>query len=44
LKGKYWEEYMAQHTRGDDGIKEGIINFTAYTRSQTLWRTPKLED
>jgi hypothetical protein len=29
--------------RGDAGIPDGIMNSTAYTRSQTLWRTSKLE-
>ena len=29
---------------GDDGVKEGLMNSTAFTRSQTLWRTSKLED
>jgi hypothetical protein len=44
LKGKYCEEYMAQHRRGDADIPDKIMNSTAYTRSQTLWRTSKLED
>jgi hypothetical protein len=44
LKGKYCEEYMAQHRRGDAGIPDGIMNYTAYTRSQILYRTSKLED
>jgi len=44
LKGKYCEEYMAQHMRGDAGVRDGIMNSTAYTRSQILWRTSKLED
>jgi len=35
---------MAQHTRGDAGIPDGIMNSTAYRKSQTLWRTSKLED
>jgi len=29
---------------GDAGIPDGIMNSTACTRSQTLWRTSKLED
>jgi hypothetical protein len=29
---------------GDAGVPDRIINFTAYTMSQTLWRTSKLED
>jgi hypothetical protein len=29
---------------GDAGIPDGIMNCTAYTRSQILWRTSKLED
>ena len=29
---------------GDAGVPDGIMNSTAYTRSQTLWRTSKLED
>ena len=41
---KYYEEYMAQHTTGYAGVPDGIMNPTAYTRSQTLWRTSKLED
>jgi len=44
LKGKYCEEYIAQNMRGDAGMPDGIMNSTAYTRSQTLWRTSKLED
>jgi hypothetical protein len=45
FKGKYCKEYMAQHTRGDAGVPDEIINSTAYTMSQTLWwRTSKLED
>jgi len=44
LKGKYCEEYMAQQTRGVAGVPDGIMNSTAYTRSQALWRTSKLED
>jgi hypothetical protein len=44
LKGKYCEEYMAQHTRGYAGVPDGIMNSTTYTRSQALWRTSKLED
>jgi hypothetical protein len=43
-KGKYCEKYMAQHMRGDAGVPDGIMNSTAYTRSQILWRTSKLED
>jgi hypothetical protein len=30
--------------RGDAGVSDAIMNSTAYTRSQTLWRTSKLED
>jgi hypothetical protein len=41
--GKYCEEYMAQPMRGDAGVPDGIMNSTAYTRSQILWRTSKLE-
>ena len=29
---------------GDAGIPDGIVNSTVYTRSQTSWRTLKLED
>jgi len=33
------------NTRGGDaGVPDGIMNCTAYTMSQTLWRTSKLED
>jgi len=28
----------------EKGIPDGIMNCTAYTMSQTLWRTSKLED
>jgi hypothetical protein len=35
---------MAQHTRGDAGVPDEIMNSTAYIMSQTLWRTSKLED
>jgi len=35
LKGKYCEEYMAQHKKGDDGIPDGTVNSTVYTRSET---------
>jgi hypothetical protein len=35
---------MDQHMRGDAGVPDGIINSTAYTMRQTLWRTSKLED
>jgi hypothetical protein len=35
---------MAQHMRGDAGVSDGIMNSKAYTKSQTLWRTSKLED
>jgi hypothetical protein len=44
LKGKYYEEYMAQHKKGDVGIPDGVTNSTVYTKSQTLWRTLNLED
>jgi len=30
--------------RGDAGVADGIMNSTAYTMNQTLWRTSKLED
>ena len=30
--------------RGDAGVPDRIMNSTAYTRSQILWRTSKLED
>ena len=29
---------------GDAGVPDGIMNSAAYTMSQTLWRTSKLED
>jgi hypothetical protein len=29
---------------GDAGVPDGIMNFTAHTRSQIAWRTSKLED
>jgi len=29
---------------GDAGVPDGIMNCTAYTMNQTLWRTSKLED
>jgi hypothetical protein len=29
---------------GGAGIPDGIMNCTAYTRSQTLWRTSELEE
>ena len=35
LKGKYCEEYMAQHKKGDAGVPDGTMNCTVYTRSQT---------
>jgi hypothetical protein len=35
---------MAQHRRRDAGVPDGIMNSRAYTMSQTLWRTSKLED
>jgi len=35
---------MAQHMREDAGIPDAITNSTAYTMSQILWRTSKLED
>ena len=36
---------MAQHVSGGDaGVPDRIMNSTAYIRSQTLWRTSKLED
>jgi hypothetical protein len=35
---------MAEHMRGDAGVPDVIMNFTAYTISQILWRTSKLED
>jgi hypothetical protein len=41
---KILQKYMAQHMRGDDGVPDEIMNSTAYTRSQTLWTTSKLED
>jgi len=44
LKGKYCEEYMAHLMRGDAGVPDGIMNSTACTMSQTLWRTTKEED
>jgi hypothetical protein len=44
LKGKYDEEYMGQYKKGDAGVPDGIVKSTVYTRSQTLWRTLKLED
>jgi len=44
MKGKYCEEYMAQHMKGDAGVPDGIMKSTAYTMSQTLGRTSKLED
>jgi hypothetical protein len=33
LKGKYCEEYMAQHRRGDAGVPDEIMNSAAYTRN-----------
>jgi hypothetical protein len=44
LKEKYYEEYMAKYKKGDAGVTDGIVNFTVYIRSQTFWRTLKLED
>jgi hypothetical protein len=44
LKGKYYEEYMAHYKKGDADIPDGIMNCTVYIRSQTLWKTLKLED
>ena len=35
---------MAQHTRGNAGVPDAIMNSTLYTRNQTLWMTSKLED
>jgi len=35
---------MAQHMRGDAGVPDEIMNCTACTMSQILWRTSKLED
>jgi len=36
------KEDMAQHKRGEAGVPDGIVNCTVYTRSQTSWRTLKL--
>ena len=36
--------YGPTYERGDAGVPDGIMNSTAYTKSQTLWRTSKLED
>jgi len=44
LKGKYCEEYMVQHKKGDAGVPDGTVNSTVYTMSQTSWRTLKSED
>jgi hypothetical protein len=44
LKGKYYEEYMAQYKKGDAGVPDGTVSSTIYKRSQTWWRTLKLED
>jgi hypothetical protein len=35
LKGKYYEEYMAQYKKGDAGVSGGTMNSTVYIRSQT---------
>jgi hypothetical protein len=35
---------MASHMRGDAGVPDVIMNSTAYTSSQILWITSKLED
>jgi hypothetical protein len=44
LKGKYYEEYMAQYKKEDAGVPGGIMNSTVYIRSKALWKTLKLED
>jgi hypothetical protein len=44
LKGKYYEEYMAQYKKGAAGPSDGIMNSTVYIKSQTLWRTLNLEN
>jgi hypothetical protein len=44
LKGKYYKEYMARYKKGDAGVPGKTINSTVYIRTQTVWRTLKLED
>jgi hypothetical protein len=41
---KILRRLYGQHMRGDAGVPDGTMNSTAYTGSQTLWRTSKLED
>jgi hypothetical protein len=36
--------YGPTHEGGDAGVPVGIMNCTAYTRSQILWKTLKLKD
>jgi hypothetical protein len=47
LVGKHlviFNPYTAQHKKGDAGVPDRVTNSTAYTKSQTSWRTLKLED
>jgi len=44
IYGPTQEGGCSQHRRGDAGVPDEIMNSTAYIRSQTLWRTSKLED
>ena len=34
LKGKYCEEYMAQHKKRDAGVPDGTVNCKVHTMSQ----------
>jgi len=42
LKGKYCEEYMAQHKKRDAGVPDGTVNSSVHKMSQTSWRTLKM--
>jgi len=44
LTGKYCEEYLAQHKKGDAGVPDGTVNCAVDTMSQTVWRTLNSED
>jgi hypothetical protein len=44
LKGKYYEEFTAQHKKGDAGIPDGTMNCTAFAMSRTLWMISNSED
>jgi hypothetical protein len=44
IEEEHYEEYTAQHKKGDAGVPDGTTSSTVYTKNQTSCRTLNLED